>query len=91
MEFFGMFLFYVGALAFVLAVLKLLFNYSAQVGTKLSKKVSSKKDTQIEDKNLEMINSWLKSNIISIIWRFSLMIIGLIILLIYDPGLLPWG
>lgn len=86
-----MFLFYVGTLAFVLAVAKLLFNYTAKAGTKLSKKIVSSDDTDVQDKSLDMINSWLKSNIINIVWRFALMIIGLIILLIYDPGLLPWG
>ena len=86
-----MFLFYVGTLAFIVAVAKLLFNYTAKAGTKLSKKITSSDDHAVQDESLEMINSWLKSNIISIVWLFVIMIIGLIILLIYDPGLLPWG
>ena len=91
MEFVGIFLFYVGFLALIIAVLKLVFNYAAKTGTTISKKMNSDGDTSKEDKNIEMMNSWLKSNLISIAWRSFLVIVGLVILLIYDPRMLPWG
>ena len=91
MLFVGIFLFYVGSLALILAILSFIFNYAAKTGTKISKKMNSDGDTSMEDGNIKMVNSWLKSNIISMAWRAFLVIAGLIILLIYDPRMLPWG
>ena len=86
-----MFLFYVGLLALILALLKLIFNYAAKAGTTISKKMNSDGDTSMEEENIKMMESWMKSNLISIAWRLFLVIAGTVILLIYDPSMLPWN
>jgi hypothetical protein len=78
-------------LALILAVLQLVFNYASKTGANISKKINSDGDTSLEDGNIAMMNSWLKSNLISIAWRAFLVVAGLVILLIYDPRMLPWG
>ncbi len=90
MELLGLFLFYVGLLATILAVLKLVFNYSSKIGIKGSRKLYKDESHETQDKNEDLVDGWIKSNIRSIIYRAILMLIGMVILLIYAPKSLPW-
>ena len=86
MDILGAFLFYVGLFTTMIAIIKLTLNYISKIGLGVSKKLD--KNNEVENENL--VNNWIKSNIKSIAYRMIIMIIGLIILLIYAPKLLPW-
>ena len=90
MAYLGAFLFYVGLIATILAALKLIFNYSSKVGIQASKKLHKDENHDVQNQNEEMVNKWLKSNLLSLAYRFGLTLIGLVLLLIYYPEMLPW-
>ncbi|AUP80187.1 hypothetical protein [Flavivirga eckloniae] len=90
MEFLGAFLFYFGLLATIIAIFKLMFNYSSKIGIKASRKVYKDESHETQDENEAMVNKWIKSNLLSIVYRIIITIIGLVLLLIYGPNLLPW-
>ena len=90
MELLGLFLFYAGLLATIIAIFKLIFNYSGKLGIQGSRKLYKDESHETQDKNETLVNEWIKSNIRSIAYRAMVMLIGLVILLIYNPESLPW-